>query len=118
MAGGGGHVWQRGVRGRWGVHGRGCVCGREACVAGGHAWWGACMAGGRCMHGRGVHGNWMHGRGCAWPPTVDTMTDACKNITLPQTSFTFGKNEKSVPFCNDLMLQIILRPQIVLATRH
>ena len=37
------HVWQRGVSGRWAVHGRGYVCGRGACVVGGmhgggHAW--------------------------------------------------------------------------------
>ena len=30
------------MRGRGGVHGRG------VCVTGGHAWWGACMAGGVC----------------------------------------------------------------------
>ena len=59
------------------------VCPREACMAWGYAWWGACMVGG--MHGRGgVHGRgacvagwhaWqgghsmvggMHGGGCAW----------------------------------------------------
>ena len=29
--------------------------------------WGACMAGGLGMHGRGgMHGGGMHGRGCAW----------------------------------------------------
>ena len=61
------------------------------------------MVGG--MHGRGLHGRGMHGRGVCMVPTVDRMTDACKNI-------------KPVPFCNDLMLQMILRPQIVLATRH
>ena len=72
--------------------GRGGVCGRE-----GHAWQGgACMGGVRgggcaCMAG-GVHGG-----GCAWwgggaCPPVNRMTDACKKITLPQTSFAGGKN--------------------------
>ena len=28
----------------------------------------------------------------ATPPHVDRMTDACENITLPQTSFADGKN--------------------------
>ena len=28
-------------------------------------------------------------------PPVDRMTDACKNITLPQTSFACGKNSES-----------------------
>ena len=31
------------------------MCGRGACMAGGHAWWGVCIAGD------------MPGRGCAWP---------------------------------------------------
>ena len=61
----GGHVWQ-GACIMGGMHGRGCVCGEGACVAGGMcAWWGgACMTGGHvwwdvCMAGEGV----MHGRG-------------------------------------------------------
>ena len=44
---------------------------------------GACMAGGcACVAGvvRGTHA----------PSPVDRMTDACKNITLPQTSFAGG----------------------------
>ena len=58
--GGGGHAWQRGMRGRgawvaircawhgWqlGVHGKGGMHGRGACVAEGHAWQGACVPGG------------------------------------------------------------------------
>ena len=65
----------------------GDMCGR------GHAWQGVCMAGG--VHGKGV---------CAWwgtcvaeacmagghAPPMDRMTDACKNITLPQTSLVGG----------------------------
>ena len=56
-----------------------------------------CGGGGVGVHGRGD----MHGRGCvwkggvprghAWPP-VNRMTDACENITLPQTSFAGGNN--------------------------
>ena len=52
---------------------RGCVCGREACVAWGHVWQGlACMTGdmhgrGACVAGghvwqRGVHGIWSMSR--------------------------------------------------------
>ena len=54
--------WGGGVRDRGGMRDRG------VCVVG------ACMA-------------------RTPPPTpVDRMTDACKNITLPQTSFAGGKN--------------------------
>ena len=35
------------------------MCGRGACVAGSHAWWGACVAG-ACMVGG------VHGRGHVW----------------------------------------------------
>ena len=88
--------------------------GREACVAGrhawqghawqGHAWQGACVAGGLGVCMAGV----MHGRraclawgscvsgGHAWPCTRPCgQTDACENITLPQTSFA-GGNWKSL----------------------
>ena len=54
------------------------------------SWWGgACVVG---VHGRGA----CVGGACMArtpPPTpVDRMTDACKNITLPQTSSAGGKN--------------------------
>ena len=71
--GGGGHAWQGGA---WqggtclvgGVHGRGDVHGKEACVARGHAWRGACMIGGACVAGMGAcMAGGMHGKGgCAW----------------------------------------------------
>ena len=32
------------------------------------------------------------------PPPVDRMTDTCKNITLPQTSFAGGKKRNGFPF--------------------
>ena len=35
--------------------------GGGGCVAGVHAWWGACVVG--CVHVGGVHGGGMHGRG-------------------------------------------------------
>ena len=44
------------------------------------------------MYGRGG----MCGRGTSMtcmPPPVHRMTDACKNITLPQTSFAGGKKQ-------------------------
>ena len=77
MAGGGASM----PRGAWpggglcvvgDVHGRGGM--RDGGVHdGGHVWQG------------GVHG--MH-----VTPLVDRKTDACKNITLPLTSFAGGKN--------------------------
>ena len=52
------------------------------CGGGGHAGGrGACMAQGVV---RGMHA-----------PHVDRMTDACKNITLPQTSYAGGKYERT-----------------------
>ena len=56
------------------------VCGRGAYMAGGHAWWGACIAEGMCGRGHasqgacvvgacmagGMNGRGMHGQGCAW----------------------------------------------------
>ena len=71
------------------VYGRG-MCGR------GCAWQGACMM--RGVHGRlhpcqgvCVAGACMAG-GCAWHADlpINRMTDTCRNITLPQTSFAGG----------------------------
>ena len=63
---------------RGGMRGRGHAWqGGRVCVAGWHAGQGVCVAGG------------MQAR-----PPVDRMTDACKNITLPQTSFAGGRNER------------------------
>ena len=63
----------------------GGMCGR------GHAWWGHAWQGG--MHGRGacVAGEHvMHAGIHTHSPTMDRMTDTCKNITLPQTLFAGG----------------------------
>ena len=56
-----------------GMHGRGGCASRGVCMAGAHAWQGACMVGGGvCMVGGGGHawqGAGMAGRcggGCAW----------------------------------------------------
>ena len=54
-----GHAWW-GDAWQEGVHGRGGMCGRGACVAGRMHGRGACMAGGHEWQGG------MHGRGCAW----------------------------------------------------
>ena len=64
-----------------------CMPGEGACMAGGvhgrgHVWQGVCMAGGMCGRGKCM--------ACSTPSPVDRMTDACKNITLPQTSFAGG----------------------------
>ena len=37
-----------------------------------------------------------------YSPTVNRMTDRCKNITLPQTSFVSGKNENKKAFQYDV----------------
>ena len=41
---------------------------------------------------------WSGGRWCTWsgtpPPSVDRMTHAYENITLPQTSFAGGNNNQ------------------------
>ena len=38
-----------------------CMAGRAVCLAGGHAWWGACVAGGACV----AVGACLAG-GCVW----------------------------------------------------
>ena len=81
-----------GVRGRraceaGGIHGRGHVW-QEVYMAGGHAWQGG-------MRGRGLCGEghvWQGGMRGMHALPVDRMTDACKNITLPQTSLAGGNN--------------------------
>ena len=99
----GGCTWSRG----------GCVCsggvcllGEGVCVcSGGCAWsWGesalrGVSASGRCLLLGGVPGP---GGVCSWgvsgtPPPVNRMTNRCKNITLPQTSFV-GGNKKVLAF--------------------
>ena len=69
-----GGVCSRGVSAPWGV-------------------WGGVCSGGVCLWSRGglllgVYPCMHWGR----PPPVNRMTDRCKNITLPQTSFAGGKN--------------------------
>ena len=59
---------------------RGCTWAGSVCSHGGCTWsWG------------GVPGP----RGCQVLPLVNRMTNRCKNITLPQTSFAGGKKEKT-----------------------
>ena len=63
-----GGAWQSGE----GVmHGKGGHAWQGACVAGGHAWWGcawqgACMVGGCAWQGGHAWQGGMHGRGCVW----------------------------------------------------
>ena len=104
-----GHAWWRGMCGRGacmegGVHGRGVACmaregicgkGGGICARGGASVVGKGHAWQRCMHGRGAcvaGGHACHTR----PPPVDRMTDGCKNITYPQTSFAGGKYTSNV----------------------
>ena len=82
---GGGHC--SGVRLLWGVSTPGGVCSRRVsvpvgCLVPGDAWpWGAGPGGG------GIPASTK-----ADTP-VNRMTDRCKRITLPQTSFAGGKNK-------------------------
>ena len=55
MCGEGGHTWQKGVC----VCGGG-MCGREACMAGGHVWQGACIAGETATAVDGTHPTGMY----------------------------------------------------------
>ena len=76
------HVWS------WGsMSGHG-----GACLVGGCVWWGD-MSGGGCVSGPGSvsgQGGVSGPRGGMpgqVPPSVNRMTDRCKNITLAKTSF-------------------------------
>ena len=40
------------------------------------------------------------------PPPVNRITDACKNITLPQTSFAGGKNGSEPILCINIFVSI------------
>ena len=73
-----------------------CIAGgmhaREGIHDRGHAWRGPCVLG-ACVAGGG---HVYH----ALPP-VDRMTDACKNITFPQTTYADGnKNKQDDPILN------------------
>ena len=74
MCGKGGHAWQKG-----GMHGRGHVWQRGACMAGGvwqgeHAWQGACMVGGCVWQGACMAGG-MHGKGVCVAGEMATAAD-------------------------------------------
>ena len=79
----GGYLVQ-GVPDLGGVTGSGGgVCSKGGCLLQGE--------GGVCSRGRGVSAP----GGCLlvrYPPPVNRMTNRCKNITLPQTSFAGGNN--------------------------
>ena len=60
-----------------GAPGLGGVPGPGGCT------WLGCLLLGRCVPG--------HGGGVRYSPPVNRMTNRCKNITLPQTSFAGGK---------------------------
>ena len=86
----GGCTWSRGVPGPGGY-----------LVPGGCTWSGGGVPGpgGGVYLVQGGHGPGPGGlylaRGGTWsgtPPPVNRMTNRCKNITLPQTSFAGGKN--------------------------
>ena len=101
LPGPGGFTWSRGVP-AW----SGGVPGPGGCT------WshgGTCLVPGGCTClVRGGVPAWSGGctclvlGGCTWsgtpPPTVDRMTHAYENITLPQTSFAGGNNRKNAYF--------------------
>ena len=84
-----GGTWSRGVPGQGGVPGPGgCTWSR-----GGYLVWGVYLVPGVCAWSRGVYlvpGGYLAGPGGSGGvpgqvlPPVDRITDACKNITLPQ----------------------------------
>ena len=58
------------------------------CISG----WGSATRGGLHVWGEGLHPGGVINPGGSWAdPLVNRMTDSCKNITLPQTSFAGGK---------------------------
>ena len=83
-----------GVHGPRGVHGPGgCMVPGGAWSWGVHGPWGCMVLG---VHGGGgvVHGpGGVSQHALRQTPPVNRMTNRCKNITLPQTSFAGGKND-------------------------
>ena len=71
------------------VLGLGGGCLPRGCLPGGVSAW-VCLFGGLCPRGCLPRGKCLP-NGCT-PHPVNRMTDRCKNITLPQTSFAGGKN--------------------------
>ena len=84
-----GGAWSRGVPGLGGAWSRGCLVR------------GVCLVRGGCVPGPGGWYPSMHwGR-----PPVNRITNRCKNITLPQTSFADGKN--TIQFGTEAQLFIV-----------
>ena len=92
---------------RWGacMPGRG-ACAQGVCARGGHA----CLGRGACVHAQG-EGVCMPG-GHAWyaQPPVNRMTDACNNITLPQTSFSGGKYYHRLRYIQSIIESLLCLP--------
>ena len=76
-----------GVPGSGGVPGPGGVPGLGRCTRS-HGGWGCTWSGGCTWSQGGLPGP----RGVSGTPPVNRMTNRCKNITLPQTSFVGGNN--------------------------
>ena len=76
----------------------GCVAGKRAWQGGVCAWQGGvCAWQGVCVAGgAGIHTPLPRRA----PPPVERMTDTCRNITLPQTSFAGGKYSDN---CTDFL---------------
>ena len=107
--GGGGSTWSRGVSAPreggctcWGVSALGGVPGpRGGVCTGGCTWSRGVSAPGGCLLPGGVcsGGCLLLWGGCTWSGTPPCgQTDACKLITLPQTSFAGGNNSKNSRF--------------------
>ena len=96
-----GCTWSQGVNLVWGYLVQGMYL-----VLGGVPGPGGCTWSGGCTYLGGTWSGDVPAQGRYTPPPVNRMTDRCKNITLPQTSFAGGNNcFKKTQFCimNDIV---------------
>ena len=119
---GGGFPWQGGLLGERGVSLAGGSPWQGVSLAGGSPWWGVLLGRGVSLAGGSPWQEGLPGRGgsplqevlpgrlvslaggcipaCTEAdPPVNRMTDACENITLPQTSFAGGNKRLRLNFC-------------------
>ena len=80
-------------------------------MAGAYVPGGACMIEGRaCPRGHACPGGAWHGACVArMLPPVNKMTDSCKNIILPQTSFAGGKYDIATSTPSRMLASILIK---------
>ena len=89
----------------WGVPAGGCTWYRGGTWSQGCTWsWGVYLVRG-CTWSRGGVPAW--GVPAQVLPPVNRMTNRCKNITLPQTSFAGGNKNWTIFLCNSLTLSLL-----------